>query len=243
MKKSELKNRVKKVLSEKQKGVDGKACWKGYRYAGTKNGKDICVKITEESLDASTQAPNKIPGGLAQFATIGDLAQMHKLPIDQIIKQILKGVKIESEHTSDLDIAMEIAFDHVYEDPKYYDRLSSIEEMADMRSVERYADGELDPVDVEFGKHFFDRLIDPRNGKEITTSELLDFFARLSNKKEQFFNFIKKYHEFVVKDRKTNINSPFMSQINQAIAKTIMRKPNFMTSNPVIALQEKSKKK
>lgn len=237
MKKSELKNRVKKVLSEKQKGVDGKACWKGYRYAGTKNGKDICVKITEESLDASTQAPNKIPGGLAQFATIGDLAQMHKLPIDQIIKQILKGVKIESEHTSDLDIAMEIAFDHVYEDPKYYDKLSSIEEMADMRSVERYADGELDPVDVEFGKHFFDRLIDPRNGKEITTSELLDFFARLSNKKEQFFNFIKKYHEFVVKDRKTNINIPFMSQINQAIAKTIMRKPNFMTSNPIIALE------
>lgn len=243
MKKSELKNQVKKVLSEKQKGVDGKACWKGYRYAGTKDGKDICVKITEENIDASTQAPNKIPGGLAQYATIGDLAQMHKTPIGLIIKQILKGVKVESEHTTDLDIAMEIAFDHVYEDPKYYDRLSSIEEMADMRSVERYADGELDPVDVEFGKHFFDRLIDPRNGKEITTSELLDFFARLSNKKEQFFNFIKKYHEFVVKDRRTNINIPFMSQINQAIAKTIMRKPNFMTSNPVIALQEKSKKK
>jgi hypothetical protein len=53
---------------------------------------------------------------------------MHKLPLDQIIKQIIKGVKIESEHTTDLDIAMEIAFDHVYEDPKYYDKLSNIEE-------------------------------------------------------------------------------------------------------------------
>lgn len=29
---------------EKIKGVDGKACWKGYKYAGTKNGKDECVK-------------------------------------------------------------------------------------------------------------------------------------------------------------------------------------------------------
>jgi hypothetical protein len=38
---------VKEVLSEKVKGVDGKACWKGYRYAGTKDGKDICVKITK----------------------------------------------------------------------------------------------------------------------------------------------------------------------------------------------------
>jgi hypothetical protein len=199
--------------------------------------------ILREILNASTPAPNEIPGGLAQFATIGDLATMHKLPLDQIIKQIVKGVKVESEHTTDLDIAMEIAFDHVYEDPKYYDKLSSIEEMADMRSVERYADDELDPVDVEFGKHFFDRLIDPRNGKEITTSELLDFFTRLISRKEQFVNFLKKYHEFVVKDRRTNINIPFMSQVNQAIAKTIMRKPNFATSNPVITLNEKSNKK
>jgi hypothetical protein len=194
-------------------------------------------KIIKEVLDASTPAPNNIPGGLSQFATIGDLAQMHKIPVDQIIRQIIKGTKVESEHTTDLDIAMEIAFDHVYEDPKYYDKLSGIEEMADMRSVEKYADDELDPIDIEFGKHFFDRLVDPRNGKEITTSELLDFFARLIGKKDQFIRFIQKYHEFVVKDRRTGINIPFVSQINQAIAKTIMRKPSFMTSNPVIALE------
>lgn len=29
--------------TEKKKGVDGKACWAGYRYAGTKKGKDVCV--------------------------------------------------------------------------------------------------------------------------------------------------------------------------------------------------------
>lgn len=42
-----IKEIVKKALAEKIKGVDGKACWKGYRYAGTKNGKDICIKITK----------------------------------------------------------------------------------------------------------------------------------------------------------------------------------------------------
>ena len=88
-------------------------------------------QIIKEALDASTTAPDNIPGGLAQYATIGDLAAMHKLPVDQIIKQILKGVKTESEHTTDLDIAMEIAFDHVYEDPEYYDNLSKIEEGID----------------------------------------------------------------------------------------------------------------
>jgi hypothetical protein len=33
---------------EKKKGADGKACWKGYRYAGTKNGKDKCVPVGED---------------------------------------------------------------------------------------------------------------------------------------------------------------------------------------------------
>jgi hypothetical protein len=34
---------------EKIKGADGKACWKGYKYAGTKNGKDECVKAGYEA--------------------------------------------------------------------------------------------------------------------------------------------------------------------------------------------------
>jgi hypothetical protein len=33
--------------TDKKKGADGKACWKGYKYAGTKNGKDKCVPIGE----------------------------------------------------------------------------------------------------------------------------------------------------------------------------------------------------
>ena len=31
----------------KEQGADGKACWKGYKYAGTENGKDKCVKSEE----------------------------------------------------------------------------------------------------------------------------------------------------------------------------------------------------
>ena len=37
----------KKNAEGKEQGVDGKACWKGYRYAGTEDGKDKCVKTTE----------------------------------------------------------------------------------------------------------------------------------------------------------------------------------------------------
>lgn len=46
-------NRVYKkelAMSEKVKGADGKACWKGYRYAGTEDGKDKCIKIGERVI-------------------------------------------------------------------------------------------------------------------------------------------------------------------------------------------------
>jgi hypothetical protein len=37
------------IYEGKIKGADGKACWTGYRYAGTKNGKDNCVKVGEDT--------------------------------------------------------------------------------------------------------------------------------------------------------------------------------------------------
>tara|TARA_R110000823_G_C15585755_1_gene463612 strand:+ start:91 stop:267 length:177 start_codon:yes stop_codon:yes gene_type:complete len=40
---SQMANQVTK--SGKKKGADGKACWKGYRFAGTKAGKDRCVPV------------------------------------------------------------------------------------------------------------------------------------------------------------------------------------------------------
>jgi len=35
--------------TEKIKGKDGKGCWKGYRYAGTENGKDKCIPVKENT--------------------------------------------------------------------------------------------------------------------------------------------------------------------------------------------------
>ena len=29
----------------KKKGADDKACWEGYRYGGTVNGRDICTRV------------------------------------------------------------------------------------------------------------------------------------------------------------------------------------------------------
>lgn len=109
---------------------------------------------------------------------------------------------------------------------------SSINEipMADLKQIDQFADKQLNPVDVVLtDKHFFDRLNDPRNGKEISNAELIGFFKRLAKHKKEFVEFLEKYNSVVAVDDRTNINIPFMKQANKAIAKTVMRKKDFKT--------------
>lgn len=60
---------------------------------------------------------DKIPGGLAEGKKPSDFPKL----------RIKQGKKVEMEHTSDPKIAEEIAMDHLTEDPKYYDKLKTIE--------------------------------------------------------------------------------------------------------------------
>jgi hypothetical protein len=60
----------------------------------------------------------KIPGGLSDGKNPEDFDQ----------KALAEGMKIEMEHTSDKEIAKEIAMDHLTEDPDYYKKLKAIED-------------------------------------------------------------------------------------------------------------------
>lgn len=110
----------------------------------------------------------------------------------------------------------------------------------DMDSVEKYADSQMSPTDVDLGKetdHFFQRLNDPRNGKEISPAELTGLFKRLARNKKKFLEFLKQYKEFVVKDRVSNINIAFIKVADRLIAKTVMRKADFKSSTPVFTTE------
>lgn len=116
--------------------------------------------------------------------------------------------------------------------------------MGDLQKIDTFADKQLKPVDVVLtGKHFFDRLNDPRNGKEVTNAELIGFFKRLGKKKKEFVNFLNQYNQIVAKDNRTNLNIPFMKQANKVIAKTIMRKDDFKTSDPEYKFEKLEKEK
>jgi len=60
---------------------------------------------------------DKIKGGLAD----------KKQPKDFNQKELQKGAKVESEHTTDRNIAIEIAMDHLSEDTQYYRKLKKME--------------------------------------------------------------------------------------------------------------------
>lgn len=69
--------------------------------------------------------------GLAKGKTPEDIAKKHKVDVAQIQKQIRAGIEVELEHTKSRTTARAIAMDHVFEDPKYYDKLKKVETQED----------------------------------------------------------------------------------------------------------------
>ena len=110
--------------------------------------------------------------------------------------------------------------------------------LSDLKEIERYADKLFAAVgiDVEFTKHFQDRANDPRNDKPITTAELLGIFKRTYKKYGKRIRKLNPGAQGVIKDMRADINMPFVINIDKngmldLVAKTVMRKKNFKTSN------------
>jgi hypothetical protein len=60
--------------------------------------------------------------------TVQELAELHKVPVSEILKQLHIGEKIEMEHTTDYETARIISLQHIEESPQYYTLLESMEE-------------------------------------------------------------------------------------------------------------------
>src|SRR5210317_1427648 len=106
---------------------------------------------------------------------------------------------------------------------------------SDLDQVEKYADKLFAKVgiDVEFTRHFLDRVNDERNKKQITTAELTRLFKQTYNKHGKKIPQLGPDAEAVIKDMQTDINMPFVlkwdknSQEFELVAKTVMRKKGF----------------
>lgn len=96
-------------------------------------------------------------------------------------------------------------------------------------------------IDVEFTRHFIDRVNDERNVKPISIKELGMLF------KKEFIKYGKPIAqlgpdaEAVMKDLTSDINIPFVLNWNgeelELVAKTVMRKKDFKSSNKEFAVE------
>ena len=108
---------------------------------------------------------------------------------------------------------------------------------SDLDQVEKYADRLFAAlgIDVEFTRHFMDRVNDARNIKQITVAELIRLFKQAHRRYGKKIAKMTDQANAVINDMKTDINMPFVIDIDrkgdmELIAKTVMRKKNFTTS-------------
>ena len=119
---------------------------------------------------------------------------------------------------------------------------------SDLDQIERYADRLFGAVgiDVEFTKHFLDRVNDERNVKQITPSELTRLFKQTYKKHGKTIAKLGPDAEAVVNDMKTDINMPFVLNLKggelELVAKTVMRKKDFKTSNRKLSFESYTRK-
>jgi hypothetical protein len=120
---------------------------------------------------------------------------------------------------------------------------------SDLEALETFADRIFGKVgiDVEFTRHFLDRVNDDRNGEQITGSELTRLFKQEYKKWGKPIAQMGPDAEAVMKDLQTDINMPFALRWDRdnneldLIVKTVMRKKDFKTSNkefPVESIEE-----
>jgi predicted kinase len=120
--------------------------------------------------------------------------------------------------------------------------------------LEKFADRILAKydIDVEFTRHFVDRLNDPRNNPEIKVVELQKFFKKIQKNKGKDIK-SNPDTQVVLKDLTTNLNLPVVINYKdgefEVVNKTIMRKKDFKTpdktiqyENAVAAAREKIKR-
>ena len=119
---------------------------------------------------------------------------------------------------------------------KLKDLLLEAVSQGELNQVEKYLDKVWGSVgiDVEFTRHFMDRVNDARNGKPINPAELIKIYRQIYKKYGKPISQIPVGVNILLKDMSTDINVPVVLRWNgkelEMIAKTIMRKRNFKSS-------------
>ena len=114
----------------------------------------------------------------------------------------------------------------------------------ELKEIEQFADKLFERlgIDIAFTNHFYERLNDPRNGKQITDTELKDMFRDMFLKIGDKLSDMEIDTEGVINDISSKLNIPFVLVYDRKnnevdlVSKTIMRKYNFKTKTKKIKI-------
>ena len=116
-----------------------------------------------------------------------------------------------------------------------------------LNQVEKYLDRVWAKVgiDVEFTKHFHDRVNDARNIKPISTAEVIKIFRQVYKKFGKQISTLPDGINLLFKDMRSDINVPVVLRYDKLnkeidmISKTVMRKKNFKSSTKKYSVENK----
>jgi hypothetical protein len=141
-----------------------------------------------------------------------------------------KLVKTYKNATPGQNIKEEATDCHLYT----YQEVKDLEKFAD-RLLNKYG------VDIQFTRHFGDRMSDERNKPCIKLAELQQMFKRIEASKAEKIR-QQKDGEYVIVDLQKDLNLPVVIEYKRGTGfevrvKSIMRKKNFMTTNKKVTVE------
>lgn len=110
-----------------------------------------------------------------------------------------------------------------------------------LKAIEKFGDRLLKEfgIDIEFTKHFADRMNDERNNPKIKPTELTDLFLKIADRQGKRIR-SRRDGEAVLHDLQKDLNIPVVIKYDakndefDVIHKTVMRKKGFKSKDPFI---------
>jgi hypothetical protein len=190
------------------------------------------IKLLKKKV-AGKKGANYAALSPSQKISVDKAVQKRMSQVDRISRRLLPDVKRkETERLRNRGKSRNESFDLV--ENVTHQQLKDLEKFAD-RLFKKF------DIDIEFSKHFADRMNDSRNSPDIKISELQALFKKIAKNKAK--NIIKhKGSQVVLKDMQKDLNLPIVIKVDgeeiDVVHKTIMRKKNFTTPNPVVQYED-----
>jgi hypothetical protein len=174
-------------------------------------------------LDLRKKNPKNARYNLSRAAQIADVDVR---TLDKVFRQMVKSGKMPKHLVN---------YTPTFNEETIHEEVSQKQ----LNDLEKFGDRLLAKfdIDIEFTRHFADRMNDTRNNPAISVSELQRLFKKIA--KEKGVN-IKKHgdSEAVLKDIQSDLNLPVVINYKngefEVVNKTIMRKKDFKTTSPVV---------